>query len=80
MSATVPLVGRQGQGLALALGQRVGALAQRGHGQRRVHDALAARHPPDRVGELRGRGVLEQEAGRAGLHGSPQVARAGRTS
>ena len=40
-----------------------------------IDDALAGVHPPHRVGELLGRRVLDDEAGRAGFHRAPQVAR-----
>ena len=57
-----------------------GAAGQRGRGQLRIDHPLAGGHAPDGVGELLGRGVLDHEAERPGLHRPAQVARAARTS
>ena len=47
---------------------------ERRRGQRRIDHPLAARYPADRVGQLLGGRVLDDEAERAGLHRPPQVA------
>ncbi|EXU85738.1 hypothetical protein P354_06965 [Streptomyces noursei PD-1] len=62
------------QHLALAVGQRAGAVGQGGRRQHRVDDPLPVQHPAHRVREPGRWGVLDQEGVRAGLHRPAQIA------
>ena len=73
-SATVPPLAGGAQHVGLPRGQRARPGRQRLRGQRRVDHPQPGVHPADRVGELPGRGVLDDEPARAGLHRPPQVA------
>ena len=65
------------QHLPFAIGQRI-ALAPRILGELRIDDAKALVDAANGIGELFGRRVLQEIAGRAGIEGAPQVAGAGR--
>ena len=63
------------QHLALPPGQRALPRGQRLRGQARVHHAQTGVDPADRIGQLPGRGVLDDEPARPRLHRPPQVPR-----
>ncbi len=67
------LAGR-GEHVALPVGERTGALGERGGGQPRVDDPLAGPHPAYRVREPGRRCVLDQEGVGARFHGPAQIA------
>jgi drug/metabolite transporter (DMT)-like permease len=64
-------VGRGGQNVTLALGQRVRVGSQGGDRQRGVDDLPAVQDVPDGLGERLHRSVLDHEPGRAGLDRPP---------
>src|SRR4051812_22803826 len=69
------VLARRGQYLVLARGQRARPLAEGRGGEAGVDHPLAADRAADGAGELLRGVVLEQEAGRALLHGAAQIAR-----
>ena len=73
MSATVAPPRAADEHVALAAGQRRRAAGEGRRGEGRVDDPLAGGDAADGVGELLGRGVLDDEAERAGLHRPAQV-------
>src|SRR2546421_1650666 len=63
------------QYLALPLGKRIIALAERRHRERGIDDPLTGDRPPDGRRKLGRWSILEEETDDATLHGLAQVAR-----
>src|SRR5213082_3513148 len=63
------------QYLALPLGKRIIALAERRHCERRIDDPLTGNGPPDGRRKLGRWSILEEKTDDATLHGLAQVAR-----
>src|SRR5579859_125361 len=67
---------RSGEHLAFPAGQRVGPLTERRQSQFWVHHPFTCHHPTKSHRQIRGWGILEQEADDSTLHSPLQIATA----